>query len=70
MLFNAYVSLLVFCLDDISIDESEILKCFNYCVSIIVSLSTSPFMLLVFAYILRCSYVGCIYIYNCYIFLD
>ena len=37
--------------------------------SFIVVLLISPFLLVsIFAYILRCSYVECIYIYNCYIF--
>jgi len=43
MLFKSYVSLLTFCLDDLSIDVREVLNS----PIIIVFLSVSPFMLLI-----------------------
>ena len=64
--FKTCVSLLIFCLDDLCIDESEVLKS----TSITVLLSISPFMFVsVCSYVSRCSYVGCIDICNCYVFL-
>ena len=61
--FKTCVSLLIFCFDDLSIGVSGVLKS----PTVIVLLSISPFMCL--SYVLRCSYVGCIDIYNCYVFL-
>ena len=59
------VSLLIFCFDDLSIGVSGVLKS----PTVIVLLSISPFMSAsVVSYALRCSYVGCINIYNCYVF--
>ena len=43
--FKACISLLIFCLDDLSIDESGVLKSST----IIVLLSTSTFLMLAFA---------------------
>ena len=63
--FKACVSLLVFCLDDLSTDESRVL-------SPPLLLGYSQFLLLclfTFALHTEVLYVGCIYIYN-YIFLD
>ena len=61
--FKASVSLLIFCLDDLSIDVSGVLKS----TAIIVLLSISPFMSVnISLYVFRCSHVGYIYIYNCY----
>ena len=62
--FKTCVSILIFCFDDLSIGVSGVLKS----PTIIVLLSISPFMS-VMPYALRCSYVGCIDICNCYIFL-
>ena len=65
--FKASVSRFIFYLDDLSIDVSEVLKS----PTIIGLLSISPFMSvhICFIYsIFRCSYAGCIYIHNCYIF--
>ena len=59
-------SLLIFCFDDVSIGVSGVLKS----PTVIVLLSISPFMSAsVVSYALRCSFVGCIDIYNCYVFL-
>ena len=64
--FKACVSLLIFCFDDLFIGVSGVLKS----PTIIVLLSVSPFMsATVGSYVLRCSYVGCIDTYNCYVFL-
>ena len=64
--FKTCVSLLIFCFDDLSSGVSGVLKS----ITIIVLLSISPFMSVsVCPYVLRCSYVGCIDIYNCYVFL-
>ena len=63
--FKNCVSLVVFCFDDLSIGVSGMLKS----PTIIVLLSISPFMSVSVCHVLRCSYVGCIDIYNCYIFL-
>ena len=63
--FKTCVSQLILCLDDLSIGVSDVLKS----PTIIVLLSSSPFMCLCLPYVLRCSYVGCIDIYNCYVFL-
>ena len=57
------VFLLIFCFDDLSISVSEVLKS----PIITVLLSISPFMSVNIC--LMCSYVGCIDIYNCYVFL-
>ena len=58
--FKVCVFLLVFCLDDVSIDASGVLELF---------LSFPSFMSVnMCLFVLRCSYVGCIHTYNCYIF--
>ena len=61
------VSLLIFCFDDLSIGVSRVLKS----PTIIVLLSISPFMSVNVSlmYWGAPSYVGCIDIYNCYVFL-
>ena len=61
--FKVCVSLLI-CFDYLSIDVSGVLKSLRllcYC-------QFPLFCLLVFACVLRCSYIGCINIYNCYVF--
>ena len=64
--FKTCVSFLIFCFDDLSICVSEVLKS----PTIIVLLSISPFMSVkCLSHVLRCSCVGCIDIYNCYVFL-
>ena len=71
--FKTCASLLLFCFDNLSIAVSGVLKS----PTIIVLLSISPFMSVIvfyvcykcFSYVLSCSYVGCIDIYNCYAFL-
>ena len=66
--FKTCVSLLIFCFNDLSIGVSGVLKS----PSITVLLSISPFMSVSSSssvYVLRCSYVGCIDIYNCHVFL-
>ena len=65
VLFKTCVSLLIFCYDDLSIGVSGVLKS----PTITVLLSISPFMSVSVCHVLRCSYVGCIDIYNCYVFL-
>ena len=66
MSFRVCVSLLIFCLDDLSIDESGVVKSST----VTVSLSISPLMAVSISLTLMWFYVGCIYIYNCCIFLD
>ena len=65
--FKIYVSLLIFCFDDLSIGVSGMLKS----PTIIVLLSISPFRSVSFC--LMCFYevllCWCIDIYNCYVFL-
>ena len=58
--FKACVSLFIFILDDLSIGESGVLKS----PTMTVLPSISPFM----AVIICLMYVGCINMYNCYIF--
>ena len=53
-----------FCFDNLSIDDSGVLKS----PTIIVLLLISPPMSVSLPYVLRCSYVGCTDIYNCYVF--
>ena len=66
VLFKTCVPLLIFCFDDLSIGVSGVLNS----PTITVLLSISPFVSVsVLSYVLRCSYVGCIDIYNCYVFL-
>ena len=63
---NTCVSLLVFSFDDLSIGVSGVLKIFYYyCADINFSFYVCECL----SYVLRCSYVGCIVIYNCYVFL-
>ena len=57
--FKTCVSLLVSCLDDLPIGVSGVLKTPTMIVLI------SPFMSQCLLEVLRCSYVGCIDIYNC-----
>ena len=64
--FKICVFLLILCFDDLSIGVSEVLKS----PTVIVLLSISPFMSVkCLSYVLRCSCVGCIDIYNCSLFL-
>ena len=57
--FKASVSLLMFCLDDLSIGVNGMLKC----PTVIVLLSVYPSMSVnMCPYKFSCSYVGCIYI--------
>ena len=64
--FKICVFLLILCFDDLSIGVSEVLKS----PTVIVLLSISPFMSVkCLSYVLRCSCVGCIDIYNCYVSL-
>ena len=64
--FKTCISLLISCFDDLSIGVSGVLKSPTITVLVSISLIMS---VSVFFYILRCSYVGCIDIYNCYVFL-
>ena len=59
------VSLLMFCFDDLSFGVSVVLKS----PTIIVLLSISPFPSVSVCHVFRCSNVGCIDIYYCYVFL-
>ena len=61
--FQATVSLLIFCLVNLSIDVSGVLKS----VTIIVLLSITSFVFVI-NYIFECSHVGCKNVYNFYIF--
>lgn len=63
--FKGNNSLLLFYLDDKFINKSGVLISPN----IIMLLSISPFMSINLLYVFRRSYVGCICIYKCYIFL-
>ena len=63
--FNATISLLILCLGGLRIFDSGVLKS----PIIIVLLSIFLEVLQDFPYIFGCSYVGCIYVYNVYVFL-
>ena len=63
---NPAIFLLIFCLGDLSIFDSGIL---NF-PTMTVSLSISLKVLQDFLYIFRCIYIGCIYVYKSYIFLQ
>ena len=57
-----YVTLLIFCLKDLSTDVGGVLKVsYYYCIAF---LSTSPLCLCLF-YVFRCSYIECIYVSKC-----
>ena len=62
--FKVCVSLIIFCLFDLSIGVRWVLKS----PTIIVLLLISPFILVSLPYVLWCSNTGCICIYNFYIF--
>ena len=63
--FKSNIPLLIFCLDNLCTVESEVLKSL-----LIVLLSISPFRSVsYFSCIVKCSNVGCKYIYNCFILL-
>ena len=64
--FKACVSLLVFCLDDLSIDISGVLQSTIIVVTVDFSFCGCQHL----PYILKWSYVGCKFNNNCYIFLD
>ena len=63
--FKTCVPLLIFCFDDLSFGVSGVLKS----PTVNVLLSISRFMSVSVCHVLRCSYIGCIDIYNCYVFL-
>lgn len=63
MSFKACVSLLIICLDDLSVDVSGVLKVLCY---YRVTVDFSFYGAQHLPYILRCSFVGYIYICNCY----
>ena len=67
MSFKIRVSFLIFCLDDLLIDETGVFRVPHcYCVAVSSSFHGCKHLL----YIMRCSCVGCIYIYNCSVFFD
>ena len=55
MLFNATISLLILCLEDLSIVDSRVLK--SPTISVLLSISFLK------SYIFGCSYFGCIYMF-------
>ena len=62
VLYSASVSLLIFSLDSLLIDISGVLDFF-----ILLCCHQFPCFLCEYMfYVFRCSYAGCIYIYNCY----
>ena len=63
--FQTCVSLLVFCFDDLSIGVSGVLKS----PTITVFLSIFPFMSVSVLLCIEVLLVGCIDIYNCFVFL-
>ena len=65
MSFNATISLLIFCLDNMSIVESEVLKSPTMTILLFSSFLKSSKIF----FILTCSYVECIYVYRGYILL-
>ena len=65
-LFNAAISLLIFCLEYLSIFDTEVLK--SPTISVLLSISFFE-VLQDFPYIFGCSYFGWIYVYNVYVFL-
>ena len=65
IVFKFTVSLLILCLDNLFIFKSRVFKVPNYyCIAIHFLLAFLQFLL----YIFKCSGVGCINIYSCYIF--
>ena len=67
MSFKTYVSLLIFYLNDLPVYWCKWGMGVHY---YYVSVNFSFYDCYHLPYILRCSYVECLYIYNCYIFLD
>ena len=65
VLFSDTISLLIFCLEDLSIFDSGVLK--SPTIILLLSISFLKSSKIFFTY--GCSYVGCIYIYNVYVFL-
>ena len=59
------MSFLIFCLEDLSIFDSGVLKTPTIIVLLSISILKSSKIFSIFG----CSYVGCIYIYNVYLFL-
>ena len=67
MLFKARVSFIDFSIWMIcSLMKVGVLKVLHYYIIVSLSIYGSQHLL----YILRCSYVGCMYVYICYVFLD
>ena len=62
--FKTYVSLLIFCFDDLSIGEGVKVSSYHF-----FTIQYSFYVCQCLSYVLRCSCVGCIDIYNCYVFL-
>ena len=60
---KTWVSLLIFCFDDLSIGVSGV----SYYCCVIVNFCF--YVCYCLFYLLRCSHVGCIDVYNCYVFL-
>ena len=65
-LFNATISLLIFCLQDLPIFDNGVLKSPTIIMLLSISFLKSS---KIFKNVFGCSYVGCIYIYNVYVFL-
>ena len=65
-LFCTAISLLICCLEDLSLFASRVLKSLS--ISVLLSISFLE-VLQAFPYIFGCSYVRCLYVYNVYAFL-
>ena len=65
VLLSDTISLLIFCLEDLSIFDSGVLKSPTVIVLLSISFLKSSKIFFMYGW----SYVGCIYIYNVYVFL-
>ena len=61
---KANISLLIFCLDDLSITVNGVLMS-----PTVITLNFSLYVCLYLLYVISCSFLECICIYNCYSFL-
>ena len=66
--FKANISLLTFCLCNMSLDVIEVLK--SPTVTELLSISPFRFVYICFTYLGACSSIGCMCFYSCHAFLD
>ena len=66
-LFNSTISLLIFCLEDLAFFDSSLWK--SPTIIVLLSISFLKSSKIFFMYLFQCSFVGCLYMYNVYVFL-